>query len=186
MEKAFQYYVTRYLTVWELDIIRPPGVNKGLRTHTTGPKGRQQERLIAAARDKVDFLFSLLPLASLKSGYHPAPGSCSWIYALVVQQYLSSEHFKPNADYEQYYRRLAGPQQQLERAQFIEFLRSISEKRIERLIQTGPAPYWIGKPLFPTPPASHVTKETCAPAKIWKVDSLHPLIKTTDLKTSTF
>ena len=175
MEKAFQSYVTRYLAVWELDVICPPGLTRP--SHSTpGPQSRRQARLIAAAREKADFLFSLLPLTPLKSGYHPAPGSCLWIYALIVQEYLRSSNFKPHLDYERYYRQLGGHHQQLERTDFIAFLRSISEKQIQQLIQTGPAPYWISKPLFPAPPLSRVTKETCVPAKIWKLNSLQPSI----------
>jgi hypothetical protein len=179
LEKAIQYYVTRYLTAWELDVIQPPGLT-GRTGNTAGPRNRRQQAVIAAARDKADFLFSLLPLTPLKSGYHPAPGSCLWIYALVVQDYLRNQNFNAEVQYELYYRQLGGHQQQTEYSDFINLLRSFSERQIEQLIHTGPAPYWISKPLFPALPTSSVTKETCAPAKIWKLNSLQPSISRTN------
>ena len=179
MEKVLQRYVTRYLAVWELDIVQPPIRASNPDTNAASPGGRKQQRLIAAAREQADFLFSLLPLAPLKSGYHPAPGSCLWIYALIVDQ-IKEQPFSPTGNYEEHYRQLNNHQQQLERDAFVAALTSIPERTIEQLIQTGPAPYWVAKPLFPSPLSTHLTKETCSPSKIWRLNASKLPPSTTD------
>jgi hypothetical protein len=171
LQKAIQQYVTRYLAVWELDIIQPPLARAKATGSPTAAQPRTQQRLIAAAREQADFFFSLLPLASLKTGFHPAPGSCLWIYALTVDQIAGRPDFKPRPDYETHYSQLNAQQQQTERSAFIGILRSIPERTVHRLTQTGPAPYWVAKPLFPTPASTRTTKETSAPGRIWRLNS---------------
>lgn len=171
MQKPLQQYITRYLAVWELDITQPPITACAPPGTPTGPKSRKHQQTIAAAREKADFFFSLLPLASLKAGYHPAPGSCLWIYALTVNHIAENPDFKPHPEYEKYYAHLNRHQQQTEREAFVIALRSIPEKTIEKLIQTGPAPFWVAKPLFPSAPSTRITKETCSPTKIWRLNS---------------
>ena len=172
MHKALQHYVTRYLAVWEIDITQPPIAASKASQNPAGAKSHKHQQRITAARQKADFFFSRLPLASLKSGCHPAPGSCLWIYAFIVNQIAENTDFKPQADYEKYYGELNSRQQESEREAFVIALKSIPERTIEQLIQTGPAPFWVAKPLFPSPANTRITKETCSPAKIWRLNSL--------------
>lgn len=165
MHKVIERYASHYLALWELDLIQPPEASVKL-----SPKEKAVRRKrLASAREKADHLFSLLPLAPLKEGYHPAPGTCFWIYAIIVEHYLQQDDLTDS--YQAHYQALNNHQRQLELKEFISQLKAIPESRIELLTQTGPAPYWVSKPLFPLPIPSQ-TKETYAPNKIWKLDLL--------------
>jgi hypothetical protein len=173
-------YVTRYLAAWELDIIQPPIAGTHSPAQNTPATQSTLNSTLLLARDKADFLFSILPLASLKTGYHPAPASCLWIYALMVDRIATDPAFSPQqtSPYEKFYLQLNTRQQETERALFIQALETISPGKIEHLIQTGPAPYWVTKPLFPSPPITRHTKQTCAPAKIWNLRAFAPPTQT--------
>lgn len=165
MHKLLERQASRFLALWEIDSIKPPEAALKL---SPRQKAKHKSR-VANAREKADFLFSLLPLAPLKEGYHPAPGSCLWIYATIVDQYLQPPEPPPN--YQAFYQGLNNHQRELEIKDLISRLKAISDSQIELLAQTGPAPYWVAKSLFPLPTPLN-TKETYSPVQIWKLDFL--------------